>query len=78
MKSVHSRAYSAVVKVLKDARCEAGLTQQQLAARLGRPQSFVAKVERSERRIDIAEFVQFAQAIGQNPKRLFAKIVDEH
>ena len=78
MKSVHSRAYSVVVKVLKDARCEAGLTQLQLAERLGRPQSFVAKVENSERRIDVAEFIQFALAIGQNPKRLFAKIIDEY
>jgi transcriptional regulator with XRE-family HTH domain len=76
MKSVHSRTYRAVIKVLKDARREARLTQQQLAERIGRPQSFVAKIERRERRIDVAEFIQIAEAIGENPKHLFSRIVE--
>jgi transcriptional regulator with XRE-family HTH domain len=72
MKSVHSGTYKAAIKVLRNARMRAGLTQQQLAKRLRRPQSFVAKVEQCERRIDIAEFIQIATALGASPTRLFA------
>jgi transcriptional regulator with XRE-family HTH domain len=35
---------------------KAGVTQSQLAVKLGRPQSFVAKYETGERRLDVAEF----------------------
>jgi hypothetical protein len=49
MKSVHSDAYQAVIRALKQARQRTGLTQQQLAKRLGRPQSFVTKYGSGER-----------------------------
>jgi transcriptional regulator with XRE-family HTH domain len=75
MESVHSGTYRASVRVLKDARRRAGLTQQELAKLLDRPQSFVAKVESGERRIDVAEFIQIAQAVGGSPTQLFAKVV---
>ena len=44
------------------ARDEAGLTQRQAAHRLGRSQSFVAKSESGERRVDVVEMVEFAKA----------------
>jgi transcriptional regulator with XRE-family HTH domain len=49
------------------ARARAGLTQQAVAARLGRPQSYVAKVEGLERRLDVVELLQLANAIGFDP-----------
>ena len=49
------------------ARKKAGLTQQQLAKRLKKPQSFVAKYEGGERRLDVVEFLGVAQAIGADP-----------
>lgn len=75
MKSVHSDTYKAAIRVLKEARRGARLSQQQVAERLGRPQSFVAKVERGERRIDVAEFIAIARAIGTDPVRAFSVIV---
>jgi len=48
----------------------AGLIQQQLAERLGRPQSFVAKVEGGEWRIDVAELISIREAMEANPMRL--------
>jgi transcriptional regulator with XRE-family HTH domain len=48
-------------------RKAAGLTQQQLAERLDRPQSFVAKVEGMERRLDVIEFVEMTIAMGADP-----------
>jgi predicted transcriptional regulator len=43
------------------------VTQHELAKRLHKPQSFVAKYEGGERRIDVVEFVTVCQAIGADP-----------
>jgi transcriptional regulator with XRE-family HTH domain len=43
------------------------VTQAQLAESLGKPQSFVSKFERFERRLDIAEYVRIANAVGLDP-----------
>jgi len=40
------------------------MTQTQLAKRLGKPQSFVAKYEGGERRLDVIEFVDVVRALG--------------
>jgi len=55
---------------LVKARKQAGLTQATVAARLGRPQSFVAKYEVGERRLDVIEFLEVAKAIGFKAGRL--------
>ena len=57
MKSVFTDEYDVLLRRLISARTEAGLTQQELASRLDRPQSFVSKYERKERRLDVLEFV---------------------
>ncbi|MDE2464264.1 MAG: helix-turn-helix transcriptional regulator [Alphaproteobacteria bacterium] len=62
--------------LLQRIRLDQGLTQQQVADRLGRPQSFVAKYEGGERRLDVVEFVQVAQALDTDPRRLFAELLD--
>lgn len=49
------------------ARKDAGLTQVELANKLSRPQSFVSKVERGERRLDVVEFFEVSRAIGFDP-----------
>jgi transcriptional regulator with XRE-family HTH domain len=55
---------------LKAARKKQGLTQWQLAERLGCQQPLVAKIERAARRLDIAEFIDVAQAIGVDPSKI--------
>lgn len=50
--------------LLRGVRSEAGLTQTDLARRLGQPQSFVSKYESGERRLDVLELRQVCQAIG--------------
>lgn len=57
-KTVHTTAHLALRKALLAARKAAGLTQQGLADRLGKPQSFVAKFEAGERRLDVVELAQ--------------------
>jgi transcriptional regulator with XRE-family HTH domain len=59
-----------MVSHLVEARKAAGLTQQQVADRLKKPQSFVAKVEAGERRLDLIEFLQFTRALGADPARI--------
>lgn len=62
---------------LIDARRQSGLTQAELAGRLHRPQSFVSKYERNERRLDVVEFLEVAAAIGIDPLALLKDLVDE-
>ena len=54
--------YQELLSKLKAARLEAGLSQEEVAARLGRSQSFVSRSETGERRVDIIELQAFADA----------------
>ncbi|CAI1698689.1 Predicted transcriptional regulator [Serratia quinivorans] len=64
MTSVYSTEYQLVIKILRDARIEKGITQAKLAEALGRPQSFIAKVENGERKLDVVEFALIARLLG--------------
>lgn len=59
------------------ARKQAHLTQAELAKRLRRPQSFVSKYERGERRLDVVEFGEVVRAIGLDPIRVLEKFYRE-
>lgn len=76
IKSVHSTEQLAFRELMIAARKRAGLTQQQLAKRLKRPQSFVAKYEGGERRLDVVEFITIARAIGADPLRILKSLVN--
>lgn len=74
-RSVFSDGYAALLDTLVQARKDAGLTQFELASRLGRPQPFVSYFERGERRVDVVEFCIIARAIGADPRHLFDQIL---
>lgn len=74
-KTLHSPEYDRFIQVLARARRSAGLTQQALAAKLERPQSFVAKYENGERRIDMVEFVTIARAMNSDPVKLLRDFI---
>lgn len=76
-RSVFTGEYERFRKRLIAARKAAGLTQTQVATRLSRPQSFVSKYERGERRLDLVEFVEVAKAIGINAALMVAQIERE-
>ena len=59
--SLHTARYGRFLKLLKQARLESGLTQAQVAKALERPQSFIAKCESGERRVDVIELQDFAR-----------------
>jgi transcriptional regulator with XRE-family HTH domain len=59
--------YAAFIESLRNYRIQLGVTQTTLADRLGRPQSYVSKIERRERRLDIVEFTDWSQALCVQP-----------
>jgi transcriptional regulator with XRE-family HTH domain len=74
-KSVHSPDQAAFCELMVGARKAAGLTQHALALRLKKPQSFIAKYEGGERRLDVVEFIAVARALGADPLKLVAALL---
>ena len=70
-KTLKSTDYARLIGLLVAVRKAAHIRQQALAKKLGRPQSFVAKYENGERRLDIIEFTAIARALGADPVKLF-------
>ena len=64
-KSLYSEEYRNVISKLREARNEAGLTQTEVAEKLKKPQSYISKIERGERRIDVAELALIAKVYGK-------------
>ena len=62
-------------EVLVDARLKAKLTQQDLAVRLGRAQSYVSRIENGPMSIERAQFAEIARALGEDPHALFAEVI---
>jgi transcriptional regulator with XRE-family HTH domain len=62
-------------EVLITARVAANLTQQELAARLGRAQSFVSRIEHGSLAIERAHFAEIARALGEDPHALFERVI---
>ena len=73
-KSLYSRAYKVLCEQLVAARHAAGLTQGEVARRVGRPQSFVAKYENGERRLDVVELLQVVRALDTDSRRIIAAV----
>ncbi len=69
-KSIYTKRHQKLCDLLVEARNEAVLTQQEIADQLGKPQSYVAKVEGGERRLDVIEFWELCEAIGVSPPQL--------
>lgn len=74
MNPLHSPEYQFLLTQLKEARQVAELTQSELSGRLGKPQSYVSKYERGERRLDVIEFLQVAQGLGADPYAMLRKV----
>ena len=74
-KSIFTDANQVVIDVLVSARKKAGLRQEDLAAKLGKTQSLISRIESGQRRIDLIEFYAIATAINADPVKLYANIV---
>lgn len=65
-KSLYSKEYSLLLKMLRDTREASGVTQEEMATRLNATQSFVSKCERGERRLDVVELHHWCGALGKS------------
>lgn len=74
-RSTHHPEYQTLLGLLRELREGAGFTQASLAAILGNTQTFVSKIERGERRIDVVEFIEICDALGVEPATAFAKLL---
>lgn len=70
VKTIYQARYQAFIEALVVARKKAGLTQMQVADRLSKPQSYVAKIEGSDRKLDVLEFVTLCQVINIDPSEM--------
>ncbi len=77
MNTLANEAHKRLRELLVQARKKADLTQSELSSRLKRPQSFVSKYERGERRLDVIEFGEVARALGIDPVQFLSKVYRE-
>lgn len=75
-KTIYSQRQQQVRTMLVEKRNDAGLTQAELAKRLDRKQSYVSNYERGERRLDLVEFLEIANALNFDPARFIRKLMN--
>jgi transcriptional regulator with XRE-family HTH domain len=73
--SVHTPRYRVLLTTLVDARKAKRFSQTELAEKLGRVQTFVSKYERGERRLDVVEFVEVANALELDAIKVIRKLM---
>jgi len=73
-RSLQSPRHEALREFLVRERKAARLTQQAVAKKLGRYQSYVATVESGQRRVDVVEFLELAEAIGFDPSEIIRRV----
>jgi transcriptional regulator with XRE-family HTH domain len=66
-KSLYTKEWEVLLELLRDLREAQGWTQEQLAKKLGRPQSTVSKIEAGERKLDVCQFVDYLRILNADP-----------
>jgi transcriptional regulator with XRE-family HTH domain len=70
-KSMFTPEYRLLLDIVVAERDKSGLTQQEVADRLGKPQPWVSYIENGVRRLDILEFIAVMRALGADPEAVF-------
>jgi transcriptional regulator with XRE-family HTH domain len=73
-KTIYREEHRILAQLLRELRDAAGLTQADLAPRLGRPQNRVSDLERGGRRIDVVEFIDYCIALREDPSKVFGEL----
>ena len=72
-KTANKQEYKALLATLHEARLLAGITQVELAKKLGKTQSFVSKCEKGERRLDVIQLRRICHILGMTLPQLIAR-----
>ena len=73
-KTLGSPRQKALIEFIVSRREVSGLTQAELAKRLGEYQSFVARLESGQRRVDVVEFLSLAEVLKFDPAKALRSI----
>lgn len=76
MEKTSTKRYELLRQMLIAERVAAELKQSEVALRLQKPQSYISKIERGERKFDLIEFVEIAAAIGFDPVIFLKRLVE--
>lgn len=75
MDTIRTQRHQRLVELLIAARKQAGIRQAELARRAGKTQTFVARIEAGQRRIDVVELLGLCEIIGIDPIRVINKVL---
>ncbi|MFB6348352.1 helix-turn-helix domain-containing protein [Moraxella sp. ZJ142] len=74
MKTIYQDRYANLINTLVLIRKNRKLTQFQVAQHLGKPQSYIAKIEKRERKLDVLEFIQLCETLEVSPSEIIALV----
>ena len=73
-KTLATERHQRLIALIIEAREQSGMTQTELAEVLGEYQSFVARLESGQRRLDVIEFIQLAEILDFDANELMAEV----
>ncbi|MBY5884002.1 helix-turn-helix transcriptional regulator [Rhizobium sophorae] len=76
-KTLGTERHRALIALLVEKREASGLTQTELADKLGEYQSFVARLESGQRRVDVIEFLELARILNFDPLDALGRLAKE-
>ncbi|MGB8287131.1 helix-turn-helix domain-containing protein [Rhizobium ruizarguesonis] len=76
-KTLGTERHRALIALLVEKREASGLTQTELAEKLGEYQSFVARLESGQRRVDVIEFLELARILNFDPLDALGRLAKE-
>lgn len=77
VKTLGTERHNALIALLIERREAVGLTQTELAAKLGEYQSFVARLESGQRRVDVVEFLALSELLSFDPSLAIQQILEK-
>ena len=75
-KTLGTERHTRLIALLVEKREASGLTQVDLAAKLGEYQSFVARLESGQRRVDVVEFLELAKILNFDPCEALRRLIE--
>jgi transcriptional regulator with XRE-family HTH domain len=76
-KTIYTREYRILLRILRSKRQQKRISQEDLAKKLGVPQSFISKIERGERRIDVIDLFRYCEVLNIELVQFIKELIKE-